>query len=220
MIRDIQLKVCGLRRPADAARAAALGADYLGFILYEKSPRHLSFADYRVRATEWPAGPRRVAVMVEPSLEMLREARAAGFDRFQIHARHDLPLETVRSWSAEVGADALWLAPKLPPGTPFPEGWLACANTFLVDTYHASGFGGSGRTGDWSGYARLRAAHPDKTWVLAGGLAPENIADALAQSGARFVDVNSGVETAPGEKSADKLAAFGAALAASAAAGQ
>ncbi|MCU0793133.1 MAG: phosphoribosylanthranilate isomerase, partial [Opitutaceae bacterium] len=154
MIRDIQLKVCGLRRPADAARAAALGADYLGFILYEKSPRHLALDAYLALAAEWPAGPRRVAVMVEPSVADLRAARAAGFHRFQIHARHDLPQPTVRAWTAEVGPENLWLAPKLPPDAAFPAAWLDCAHTFLVDTYHASGFGGSGRTGDWSGYAR------------------------------------------------------------------
>jgi len=192
--------------------AAELGADFLGFILYPKSPRYLTPADYALLAPGLPAGPARVAVLVEPSPTELEQARAAGFARFQIHARHDLPLEQVRGWSEAVGADALWLAPKLPPGAEFPSAWLPLAETFLVDTYHAAGFGGSGKTGDWSGFARLAGNHPGKTWILAGGLGPDNVAAARAQSGARFVDVNSGVESGPGIKSPEKLRALTAAL--------
>ena len=213
MISNITIKVCGLRRAEDAVLAAELGADFLGFILYPKSPRFLGPEDYTALSARLPLGPRRVAVMVEPALAELLAARDAGFDRFQIHARHDLGTEQVREWSGAVGAQALWLAPKLPPGAAFPTGWLEHAGSFLVDTYHAAGFGGSGRTGDWSGFAGLSAAHPGKTWILAGGLAPENVADALRQSGTRFIDVNSGVEDAPGVKSEAKLRALAAALA-------
>lgn len=213
MISGVTVKVCGLRCAEDAALATELGADFLGFILYPKSPRYFAPADYAALAARLPAGPRRVAVMVEPTPAELTEARYAGFHRFQIHARHDAPPKRVREWSETVGAEALWLAPKLPPGADFPVDWLGCAETFLVDTYHAAGFGGSGRTGDWSGFAALTAEYPGKTWILAGGLAPENIAAALVQSGTRFVDVNSGVETAPGVKSPEKLRAFAAVLA-------
>lgn len=214
MIGAITFKVCGITRAADARVAAELGADFLGFILYPKSPRHLPLADYARLASELPAGPRRVAVMVEPSLAELAAASDAGFDRFQIHARAETPVETVRGWSELVGASALWLAPKLPPGAPFPDAWLPLAGSFLVDTFHAEGFGGSGKTGDWSGFAARAARHADKTWILAGGLSPENIAAAVASSGARFVDVNSGVEDAPGRKDHAKLRALATALAA------
>ena len=64
----------------------------------------------------------------------------------------------------------------------------------------------------WEGFARQQAAHPDKTWVLAGGLDPDNIGAALAVSGAKFVDVNSGVETAPGVKDHEKIKRLVAAL--------
>ena len=201
-----------MRRAEDAALAAELGAGHLGFILYPKSPRFLSPDDYTLLAPGLPQGPLRVAVMVEPSAAELEAARKAGFDRFQIHARHDLPVETVRTWSEAVGAVKFWLAPKRPPGAPFPAAWLPFAETFLVDTYHAAGFGGSGQTGDWLGFAGLAASHQGKRWILAGGLGPENIADALRQSGTRFVDVNSGVEDAPGVKSEAKLRALATAL--------
>lgn len=212
MIGTTLLKVCGLRRAEDASLAAALGADYLGVILYPKSPRYLAAEAFAERVASWPAGPEKVAVLVEPSLAELAQAQAAKFDRFQIHARHDVDLARVREWSTMVGAEALWLAAKVPPGVVFPDLWLEHADTFLVDTFHDGGFGGSGQTGDWSGFARLAAAHPGKAWVLAGGLSPQNIVEARARSGARRLDVNSGVEIAPGMKSPEKLRALAAAL--------
>jgi phosphoribosylanthranilate isomerase len=212
MIGDIHFKVCGLTRGDDARVAAELGADFLGFILYPKSPRYIALGAYSELAAALPRGPRRVAVMVEPSLADLDWAQEAGFDRFQIHARHDLPLATVHAWSDAVGPADLWLAPKLPPGAPFPNDWLEMAETLLVDTFHAEGFGGSGRTGDWAGFSALSRTRPEKTWILAGGLGPENIRAALEKSGTRYLDVNSGVETAPGIKSPEKLRALASAL--------
>ncbi len=212
MIGGTRLKICGITLAKDAYLAAELDADFIGFILFPKSPRYLALADYEVLQANLPAGPRRVAVMVEPSAAELATALAAGFDFFQIHARADLELPTVAAWTAAVGPARLWLAAKLPPGTAFPANWLSLADTFLVDTFHAEGFGGSGRTGDWSGFAKLAAAHPEKTWILAGGLSPDNIVAARGGSGAIFLDVNSGVEIAPGIKSPEKLRALVSAL--------
>ncbi|MEX2043960.1 MAG: hypothetical protein WD941_01320, partial [Opitutus sp.] len=93
-----------------------------------------------------------------------------------------------------------------------PEAVRTAAKYVLFDTFHAEGFGGSGRPGDWTGFARHQAAHPENIWILAGGLNLENIGEALAQSGARFVDVNSGVESAPGVKDEAKIRAFAVAL--------
>ena len=86
-----------------------------------------------------------------------------------------------------------------------PAAVLPLTKTFLFDTYHVRKFGGTGETGDWSKFARHQRAHPKKTWILSGGLGPANIDDALRQSGARFIDVNSGVESAPGVKDPTKL---------------
>ncbi len=205
MIGALQVKVCGQTRLEDARVEADIGADYLGFILYPKSPRGITLVRYAELAPELPVGPRRVAVMVEPSAEELTAVAAAGFDFFQIHCAHTRPLATVQGWSAQVGAHRLWLAPKLPPGEDVPAEWWPLAATFLMDTFHAGGFGGSGKTGDWAKFARHQQANPQHTWILAGGLNPENIADAVARSGAHFVDVNSGVESSPGVKDHAKL---------------
>ncbi len=187
-----------MRRAEDARLAAELGADFLGFIFYPKSPRYLAFEAYEALAPSLPRGPKRVAVMVEPSPEDLARVRALRFEFFQIHARHDVSIEAVRAWSEAVGGAAnLWLAPKLPPGAAFPEAWLPLADTFLVDTFHAEGFGGSGRTGDWAGFSRLAEAHPGKRWILAGGLNPDNVVAARAARGAPVVAVDSGVGPPP-----------------------
>ncbi|MSU70051.1 MAG: phosphoribosylanthranilate isomerase [Opitutaceae bacterium] len=204
MIAGLYLKICGLTSLGDAGSADKCGADYLGFILYPKSPRHLSLDEYVAMAGRLPER-KRVAVMVEPSAAELARAAAAGFDIFQIHFRHDLAPSTVAGWAETVGSQRLWLAPKLPPGVDVAEALLAQAEVFLLDTFQADTFGGSGRTGDWPKFARLQQTHPDKSWILSGGLNPENISAALQQSGARFIDVNSGVESAPGKKDPEKL---------------
>ena len=207
----VQVKVCGLTTAGDAAYSAELGAGFLGFVLHPKSPRHVSLAQFKAMAGSLP-GRTMVAVSVEPAPGALAAMREAGFDLFQVHFRHDLPLEAVRAWSAEVGPGKLWLAPKLPPGVEVSAGFLGLADSILLDTFDPTLFGGTGRTGDWPKFRRHREAHPGRTWILSGGLNPGNVGDALAGTGARLVDVNSGVESAPGAKDRAKLAAFFAAV--------
>ena len=196
----IRLKVCGLTSATDAQAAADAGAAYLGFIFYPKSPRALALWRFGALQAGLPAGPQRVAVMVEPGLAEITAAQQAGFDFIQIHFKTSTPLAQVREWSELIGPARLWLAPKLPPGADLSPLLLPLADTFLLDTYHAEKFGGTGETGDWAKFRRHLQAHPDKTWVLSGGLTPENLAEAVAHSGTKFVDLNSGLESSPGVK--------------------
>ena len=212
MINGIRLKVCGLTSLADAELADRAGADYLGFNLYAKSPRYVTLAQYRAMAPRLPAR-RKVAVTVEPTLAELREIADAGFDLIQVQFEAAVLPAGAAAWIAEAGASRIWLAPRLPPEGELPPVVLALAQTFLFDTFSSDRFGGSGRTADWTKYRRHREARPDKTWILAGGLNPANIETALWATGARFIDVNSGIEAAPGVKDQAKLAAFVARLA-------
>ncbi len=207
MIDGVRLKVCGLTSHVDAEFADRCGADYLGFILYPKSPRHIALETYRAMAKRLPER-HKVAVTVEPTVAELTAMSDAGFDFFQIHFRPETPEATVASWAETVGPKRLWLAPKLPPTVDVSATLLPLAEHFLLDAFHAEGFGGSGKTGDWGKFARHRANYPEKTWILAGGLSPDNIGEAIRQSGTRFVDVNSGVESAPGVKDQEKLKRF------------
>ncbi len=207
MIDGIRFKVCGLTSHVDAEFADRCGADYLGFILYPKSPRHIALATYRAMASRLP-DRRKVAVSVEPTVAELTAMKAAGFDFFQIHFRHDVPVSTVAAWSETVGSERLWLAPKLPPTVDVPPALLPLAEFVLLDTFHADKFGGTGAIGDWPKFARHQQAHPDNWWLLSGGLNADNIGEALRATGAKFIDVNSGVESAPGVKDHAKLKRF------------
>lgn len=211
MIDGIRFKVCGLTSLVDAELADRCGADYLGFIFHPKSPRYLPLEQFRAMKSRLPER-RKVAVAVEPTVAELTALRDAGFDYFQLHFRPDLPPAQLRAWSETVGEKHLWLAPKLPPGSSVSAEALAAARFILFDTYRADGFGGSGQTGDWPSFARHQAEHPKHFWILAGGLNPENVGSALAQTAARLVDVNSGVESAPGVKDREKLKRFVVAL--------
>jgi phosphoribosylanthranilate isomerase len=207
MVDGIRLKVCGITTRADAEMATALGADFLGFNLYPKSPRYVTTATYRGIVRDL-SGARNVAVCVEPTLDELAVMNSAGFNFFQLHFRTEVPAETIAGWAAAVGHERLWLAPKLPPGIDLSAALLPTAETFLLDTFDAEKFGGTGRTGDWEKFARHQRTHPEKTWILSGGLAPDNVTAALHSTGARFIDVNSGVESAPGVKDRVKLTAL------------
>jgi phosphoribosylanthranilate isomerase len=204
MINGVRFKVCGITSLVDADAAEAVGPDYLGFIFHAKSPRGITLTHYAALKDRLP--PRKkVAVCVEPAVADLAALEKLGFDYFQIHFSADTPTHRIASWAETVGIARLWLAPKLPPGQDVMPEWLSLADTFLLDTFHADKFGGTGETGDWKKFKRHREEHPGKTWILSGGLNAENIATAITAAGAKFVDVNSGVELSPGIKSPAKL---------------
>ena len=211
MINGIRLKVCGITSLVDADAADAVGADYLGFIFYPKSPRWVSNPQYRAMRDRLP--PRKkVAVSVEPTAADLALQAGHGFDFYQVHFNPQTPLAIVGSWAETVGISRLWLAPRLPPGVDIYPELLPLAETFLIDTFHPDKLGGTGETGDWSKFKRFRETQPAKHWILSGGLDPFNVAEAVTATGAKFIDVNSGVEQAPGVKSPAKLKAFALAL--------
>ena len=107
-----------------------------------------------------------------------------------------------------VGADNLWLAPRLPTGTNFPEDLIPFAQTFLIDAYSKDRFGGTGELSDWSGFLNWKNKYSSKSWILAGGISSENIKEALSETQANMIDVNSGVETSPGIKDHVKIKKF------------
>ncbi|MFT4902060.1 MAG: phosphoribosylanthranilate isomerase [Lentimonas sp.] len=200
----LKIKVCGLTSERDVDLALAAGADYFGFITYAPSPRAVSVQRAYELAARVPAG-QRVVVDVASTPEQLECYRDAGFDRFQIHVELSMAEASLRTWSDLVGADRLWLAPRLKSGESVPDSWFGHAESFLVDTYSKGQVGGTGQTGDWAQFAELRVATPAVQWILAGGLHAGNVHAALAATGARHIDVNSGVESSPGVKDPRKM---------------
>ena len=96
-------------------------------------------------------------------------------------------------------------APRLASEDTFTEVILDYANTILIDTFVNDQFGGTGKVGDWTRFNALKERYPQTNWVLAGGLSPSNLLDALASATADHLDINSGVEIAPGIKDGEKL---------------
>lgn len=210
MIGDITIKVCGITRAADAAMALQLGADWIGVNVWPQSPRHVPAARRAALLREIPAG-KRVAIAVNPTADEAKALLAEGFDAVQAHFDPAEKTCDPAALAAAIGPGRLWLAPRLPAGQAFPPALTALATTFVHDAHQAGAFGGTGRRADWTRFSASQQAHPDARWVLAGGLGPDNVAEAVA-AGARFLDLNSQVELSPGLKSAEKLHQVGEAL--------
>jgi phosphoribosylanthranilate isomerase len=211
MVHGTKLKICGLTSAADAHAAAGIGADYLGFILHPASPRYVGLEKFKALRPELPPLP-KVAVMVYTTPEAMAPVLGAGFDFLQLHFPNETPFIEAAMWTDLVPSDKLWMAPRIPPGKDLDLAFIPLADHFLMDTYDPQQAGGTGRTGDWATFNDLRLKYRKVTWVLAGGLTPDNVAAAIAASGAAVIDVNSGVEASPGIKDPAKLQALQTAL--------
>lgn len=207
-MHTIRTKICGLTRPQDVSSAVSAGAQYLGFNFFPRSPRAVSPQQARDLALDVPPGVAKVALVVNADNALLDAITdTAPIDMIQLHGgetpervtevrlRYGLPVIKV------VGvADA----EDLPQLSQFGK----VADQLLVDAKPPKNAvlpGGNGLTFDWRLIAGRRWPVP---WMLAGGLTPENVAEAIAMTGARQVDVASGVESAPGLKDPEKMRAF------------
>ena len=205
---EIRVKICGLRTEADVAAVAAAGATYAGFNFFPKSPRYAEPELARALALSAPEGLCKVALVVDADNATLDQIIAtAPMDMLQLHghespsrvaevkARYGLPVMKVIGVAEE--AD---LAPLLD--------YQLVADQILIDAKAPKGAvlpGGNGLTFDW----RLMVGRKWlKPWMLAGGLTAENVGQAILRTGARQVDVASGVESAPGLKDATLIADF------------
>lgn len=199
------MKVCGMTRAEDAEAAASVGADFLGFIFYPKSPRNLSLEQFEKLLPDLPDLP-KVAVLVSPEISFIDSLEPLGFDYFQIHfPMNSDSIDRTKAWSERLSPSSLWLAPKIRPGESIEEASLKYADAWMWDAYRKDAFGGTGQTSDWAAFREVSASYPDKRWTLAGGLGPGNVADAVRQTGAKRIDLNSGVEISPGIKDRNKL---------------
>lgn len=203
-----RVKVCGLTRPADARAAHAAGASYGGLIFAEKSKRRIDVEQARGVRAAAPA-LRWVGVFVDERPERVEQI-AEDLDLAAVQLHGEEPAEQVAALrSAFAGQREVWKAVGVPEnGGPLPRCAETGADRLLLDTAVRGQSGGSGQRFDWD---RLRE-HPERgETILAGGLAPENAAEA-DELGAWALDVNSGVESAAGQKDAVRLEAFCAAL--------
>lgn len=214
----MRIKICGVTSAAAAAQAAAAGAAYLGFNFYPPSPRALSFADAAEAVASVPAGIARVGLVVDAGdgfLDALLDA--VPLDMLQLHGQESQA--RVAEIRARAGLPVMKAVGIRDAGDlPAIAAYEAVADQILVDAKpprEGAGYlpGGNALSFDWRLIAGRRWPVP---WMLAGGLTPANVAEAVRLTGARQVDVSSGVESAPGVKDADAIRAFIAAAAAAA----
>ncbi len=211
---DIAIKFCGLSRQQDVDAAVKAGARYVGFVFFARSPRTVSVAQARLLALEVPPGVAKVALVVDADdatldaivgqvpLDLLQLHGHETVERVaEIRARYGLPV--MKAVGVREASDLVAI-----------DRYAEVADQLLIDAKPPKGAelpGGNGVAFDW----RLLAGRKYWTvpWMLAGGLTPENVAEAVRLTGARQVDVSSGVEAAAGVKDADRIAAFAKALA-------
>ncbi len=205
---DIRVKICGLRTPADVQAAADAGAAYGGFVFFAKSPRHLGIDQARELTRNAREGLAKVALVVDADDAFLDALLAeCPFDMLQLHGHE--PVARVAEIRARYGLPvmkAVGIAEAGDLDAAFE--YSLVADQILIDAKppkDAALPGGNGLAFDWRLVAQRRWLRP---WMLAGGLTPENVAQAIALTNARQVDVSSGVESAPGVKEPTKIAAF------------
>ena len=205
---QVRVKICGLRRIADVEAVARSGAAYFGLNFFPKSPRFVTLDLARELALAAPLGLAKVALVVDADdatldaiveampLDMLQLHGHETPDRVaQVRARYGLPVMKVLGVADEADlADLL--------------DYQTVADQIMIDAKPPKGAalpGGNGLTFDWRLVAGRRWLRP---WMLAGGLTAQNVAEAVRLTGARQVDVSSGVESAPGVKNYSRIAAF------------
>jgi phosphoribosylanthranilate isomerase len=208
MTNPVRVKICGLRDVAGLEAAVSAGASYVGLVFFPKSPRNISIEEAARVAKSAPVGVAKVALVVDADDALLDAITAdVPLDILQLHgketparvaairARYGLPVMKAVGVADETDLAAL-------------DAFAQVADQVLVDAKppkNADLPGGNGLSFDWRLIAGRRWPVP---WMLAGGLTADNVAEAIALTGATQVDVSSGVESAAGIKDATMMQAF------------
>ncbi|HEU5070529.1 MAG TPA: phosphoribosylanthranilate isomerase [Verrucomicrobiae bacterium] len=197
---SVKVKICGITNREDAQAAVAAGADLLGFVFCEDSPRHVTVAEAAAIAQLVPPQVVRVGLFVNAPEELVAEAMSGcGLQLLQFHG--DETPEYCRQFGAmSMKAFRMKDAETLQHLREYPT------DAWLLDAFVPGQRGGTGHTFNWE--LAVAAVKLGKPVFLAGGLTPENVAEAVHQVQPFGVDVSSGVEAAPGKKDHAKVRAF------------
>jgi phosphoribosylanthranilate isomerase len=192
----IRVKICGINSEAAFDASIEARADLLGFVFFPRSPRFVTPRQGAALSARHQGGPLRVGLFVEPTEDDVKAVLdVMKLDKLQLYASPDTCRALKRRFGVMVGhAIGVETAQELPPEA---DG-IDCLVVEAKAPIGATRPGGNAAKLDWSLTKAWRAPVP---WLLAGGLTPDNVAEAIAQSGAPGVDVSSGVESLPGVKS-------------------
>ena len=199
----MRVKICGLTKLNQALEIARLGANSIGFICVERSPRYISPREIAAIAMALPNDTDKVGVFADSSPAEIKEVvEIARLTSVQLHGsespefcarlRQALPqIELIKAFRIKTAASL----PEIDP-------YLTKVDTLLLDAYHPQMLGGTGHTINWQD---LEQFAPNLPWLLAGGLTPNNINDALTRLKPDGIDLSSGVERSPGDKDLTKV---------------
>ena len=202
----VEAKICGLSTPETVDAAVAGGARWVGFMTYPRSPRHVTTEVLRALSARVPKTVGRVGVFVDADDALLDERLAAGaLDLLQLHG--DESPERVADIKRRTGKPVMKVI-KVAEAADVERGvaaYAAVADRLMFEPAEGILPGGNAKAFDWTILSGRSVPLP---WLLAGGLTPDNLAEAVRVTGARAVDVSSGVESSRGVKSTELIRAF------------
>ncbi|MGL5795176.1 MAG: phosphoribosylanthranilate isomerase [Waterburya sp.] len=200
----MRVKICGITQIEQGQKIAALGADSLGFICVERSPRYITPDQIKAIAEHLSTTVTKVGVFADHSLsEIMTVVNQATLTAVQLHGTESPEfctelrqllspnIEIIKAFRLKTAAS--WQATIV---------YQEVVDTLLLDAYHPQMLGGTGKTIDWQ---ILEQFQPTIPWMLAGGLTPDNITDALSRLQPDGIDLSSGVERSPGDKDLNKV---------------
>jgi len=197
---NTKVKICGITSVADGLAAATAGADMIGLMFYERSPRHLSLDAAREIARALPLTVQKVGVFVNPEPDLVTAAiHACHLNLLQFHGEESpefctrFGLMSIKAFRIREEASLAALP-------------AYATDAWLLDAYSPAAHGGTGATFNWE--LAVKASKLGRPVFLAGGLTPDNVATAIRQVHPFAVDVSSGVEAGPGRKDPLKVRAF------------
>lgn len=203
---SVEAKICGLSTAETVDAAVAAGARWVGFVTYPRSPRHISTDLLRALGARVPKAVGRVGLFVDPDDALLDERLATGaIDMLQLHGS-ETP-ERVAALKARTGK-AVMKVIKVAKAEDVERdiaAYASAADRLMFDVADGTLPGGNAKAFDWTILRGLTVPLP---WLLAGGLTPDNVAEAVRVTGAPAVDVSSGVESSRGVKSVELIRAF------------
>ena len=208
--QSLRVKICGITSPEQGTAIAALGAQSIGFICVQKSPRYITPEQIKAIASVLPEEVDRVGVFMNTCMgDIVEIVNKSGLTSVQLHGDEsvefcrelrsalreqitDSSIELIKAFRIESSAGLVKTHP-----------YNAVVDWLLLDAYHPTMGGGTGLTLDW---ATLEEFKPTIPWLLAGGLNPDNVQEALQSIAPQGIDLSSGVERSPGDKDLGKVA--------------
>ncbi|MGF1479802.1 MAG: phosphoribosylanthranilate isomerase [Cyanophyceae cyanobacterium] len=200
----MRIKICGITKPDQGRAIAELGATALGFICVSRSPRYVKPEQIGAVVQQLPSEVDRIGVFANATVkEIVETVTATDLSGVQLHG-DETPIYCQQLRQRLPDTELIKaIRVKSPQTLAQLDAYYEWIDTFLLDAYHPQQLGGTGKTLDWEALRQTCLARP---WLLAGGLTPDNVTNALTQLQPHGIDLSSGVERSPGDKDLEKVA--------------